>query len=392
MSSSSPTSPAPNSFPRALRIKLFKSLLGLLFAVAGIELAFRLFMPVNLDFYNWQKIKRIAKPPKEGLEFIPGGRNDFYVGVPVQINSIGLRDVEIEIPKPADTIRVLVVGDSVTFGYGVRLEDTFLKVLESNLNRSAAGTNHYEVINGGMDGTGLDRHYQFLESAAPGLEPDLVIVALSLNDIVDYRKRHQESRREFSPTSPVRRLNSFLLLHSQAYLASYLRLKTLLYRYGVLDFNEEHWYEIDILKPPTDALREAWNSSGELLSNITALARKRGYAVAFVIFPMEAQLNQAALETYQRELRLNITAYALRGDAGQELVRLGASLGVPVLDLLPSFRAVNDTDLFLRGRSMMKDPMHPSVAGHRVAGDALFRFLKTDPGLAGILWRQPDDA
>lgn len=363
---------------------------ALLLAALAIEAGVRVVMPVNLDFYNWQKIKRVAAPPKTGFEFIPGSRNDFYVGVPVEINNVGLRDVELEPGKPPGTVRILVIGDSVTFGYGVRLEDTFLKVLESELNEAATGTTHYRVINGGMDGSGLDRHYEFLRSSAPGLEPDLVIIALSLNDVADYAARgHEPVSREFSERSLVRRLNTFLLFHSQAYLRSYLHLKALLYRHDVIDFDEEHWYEVDILKAPTDRMHAAWDSTRELLADIVALGRDRGYPVAFVVFPMEMQLDRASLELYQRELRLEVTADALRGDPQHEIVRFGASLETPVLDLLPAFRAAPDSPLFLRGRSMPADPVHPSEAGHRVAGHALFDFLLNQPALAALPWPEP---
>jgi lysophospholipase L1-like esterase len=362
------------------------ALTGCLLAAGIIEISVRLFKPVNLDFYNWQKIKRVAQPSGTGFEFIPGGRNDFYVGVPVQINSFGLRDVEIEVPKPADTVRVLVVGDSLTFGFGVELENTYLKVLESELNATATRGRRFQVVNGGMDGTGLDRHLEFIRSRAPHLQPDLVIVAISLNDIVDYRIRgSQPDSRAFSERSPIRRLNTFLLFHSQAYLSAYMRLKSILYRTHVLNFGEEHWYEIDILKSTTADMKDAWDSTEEILSDIVALARERHYPLMFVVFPMEIQLNDQALELYRRELQLDVGGSALSGNPQLELRRFGASLGVPVLDLLPAFRAASESVLFLRNRSMTADPVHPSVTGHRLAAQALYRFLQQERALSAPL-------
>ena len=59
--------------------------------------------------------------------------NDFKVQV--KINSKGLRDNEYPYEKPDDTYRILMLGDSFTFGYGVNIEDTMAKVLEENLNK-----------------------------------------------------------------------------------------------------------------------------------------------------------------------------------------------------------------------------------------------------------------
>jgi lysophospholipase L1-like esterase len=289
----------------------------------------------------------------------------------------------VAVPKPPGVVRVLVVGDSVTFGFGVPLENTYLKVLESKLNAVAAGATRYEVLNAGMEGTGLDRYYDFLESSAPALQPDLVLVALTMNDIADYHQRGRvEDERSYSSASPLRRVNTFLLFHSQAYLGGYLRLKTLLYQWGILDFNEEHWYEIDILRPPTEEIRQAWKASRELLLNISKLTRARQWPLVLVMFPMEVQLNQEAVDHYRRELRLDVSSDALSGEPQHELLRFGGDADVLVADLLPAFRAANQPDLYLRGKSMLSDPVHPSITGHRVAGEALFTFLEKQPSLA----------
>ncbi len=359
---------------------------GVLLAGTSLELAVRVFRPMNLDFYNWQKIKRVSQRPGQEFELIPGAHSDFYEGVPVTINQLGLRDAEIAIPKPTGTVRILGIGDSVAFGYGVPLSDTYLKVLESDLNGDAAGARHYEVVNAGMEATGLDYYYRFLESSAAALEPDLVLVGITLNDIADYHHRGTEpDARAFSDRSLIRRVNTFLLFHSQAYFSGYVSLKSLLYRSGVVDFNQEHWSDIATLQPPSPEQREAWDSSREMLANITTSARNHGYPLVFVVFPMEVQLDQRSLELYQHQLHLAVTTEALRGVPQEEVLRFGAASGVPVVDLLPAFRAAGSNDLFLRGRSMSADPVHPSPNGHHVAGHELFRFLKQESSLTTII-------
>jgi len=46
-----------------------------------------------------------------------------------RINRHGLRDEEIRLPKPPQVFRILMVGDSFTFGVGVELHATFTKQL-----------------------------------------------------------------------------------------------------------------------------------------------------------------------------------------------------------------------------------------------------------------------
>jgi len=66
------------------------------------------------------------------------------MGVPVEISSQGFRDREYPLEKPPGTVRVLMLGDSTTLGWGQRLEESTPKVLEARLNAAARGGRRYE--------------------------------------------------------------------------------------------------------------------------------------------------------------------------------------------------------------------------------------------------------
>ena len=61
------------------------------------------------------------------------------MGVPVSTNSMGQRDRDFDVAKPENTVRILMLGDSLTFGWGVKIEDTPSKMLEARLNKAAGG-------------------------------------------------------------------------------------------------------------------------------------------------------------------------------------------------------------------------------------------------------------
>ena len=65
------------------------------------------------------------------------------------VNSAGFRDREFDRERRAGTVRIAALGDSVTFGYGVALEESFPKVLERILNETRPG---HEVLNFGVGG------------------------------------------------------------------------------------------------------------------------------------------------------------------------------------------------------------------------------------------------
>jgi hypothetical protein len=106
-----------------------------------------------------------------------------YSGARVRTNSEGLRaEREYARPKPPGVYRVLLLGDSQTFGNGVELEDTFGYLLEQELHRRSQGR-RVEVINSGVDGYCTGQQAAFLESRGIGYDPDCVIILFIGNDL-----------------------------------------------------------------------------------------------------------------------------------------------------------------------------------------------------------------
>ncbi|MCR4324743.1 MAG: SGNH/GDSL hydrolase family protein [Candidatus Curtissbacteria bacterium] len=108
----------------------------------------------------------------------------------VDTNSQGIRGREISLEKPQNTYRILLLGDSMTFGWGVNEEETFAKVLENNLNTWSKESNldtNFEVINAGFTGgKTLDSYYVFLNEMGLKYKPDLVVLNLfPYNDVTD---------------------------------------------------------------------------------------------------------------------------------------------------------------------------------------------------------------
>ena len=69
-----------------------------------------------------------------------------------KINSQGMRDYEYPYQKGKDVFRIAVLGCSRTYGYGVNMEETYSKVLESMLNEKHKKV---EVLNFGVNGYGI---------------------------------------------------------------------------------------------------------------------------------------------------------------------------------------------------------------------------------------------
>ncbi len=364
---------------RRLSVGLCVSLVSLLATLCLLEIAVRVFMPQDPKFWDERTVRQAEATPPHFLENIPHAYNRNYIGVPVSINSYGLRGDEIEVPKPANTFRIVGVGDSITFGYGIRLEDTFLKILEKRLNESASAETRYEVLNAGVEGTGLDYYYHFVSERAPALQPDMILIGLCLNDIADYSRAGAGSEGG-SPQQKqplTRKISNFLLEHSQLYMASYMQLKSALYGLGILDINKLQGYNFLPLEPPSAAQARAWDSSLRILSKLADFSRDHGCRLVVVVFPMEMQLSPATLQLYRDRYHIRIGDEPIAGVPQSRLKEIGAADEFTVVDLLPAFRAANSADLFLKNKAIRSDPVHPSVQGNLITAQEIYRVLQT---------------
>lgn len=102
------------------------------------------------------------KPFSHGFSARTGSKIEY------RINSKGLRDKETSYGKPKNTFRIVLLGNSRTFGYGIPIDKHFSTLLEGCFKR-------VEVINMGVVGFGIDQELLYLRSEGFRYEPDLVI-------------------------------------------------------------------------------------------------------------------------------------------------------------------------------------------------------------------------
>ena len=101
----------------------------------------------------------------------------------VRYNKHGYRDYEYSLKKPEGVFRVLILGDSQTFGSGIKnLEETWVKKLEAKLQNERRNES-IEVLSISGPGWNSDTHLYELFKNGFKFNPDLVILAYYHNDI-----------------------------------------------------------------------------------------------------------------------------------------------------------------------------------------------------------------
>jgi lysophospholipase L1-like esterase len=127
--------------------------------------------------------------------------------VTVRTNALGLRGAPAREAKQPGVFRVLVLGDSFAFGFGVEDGETFAAALAREL-APPPGFERVEVLNAGVAGWSADQYLLFLETRGFALRPDLVLLAATENDPGDlaWNRLELDARRLPLRAQPTRRM------------------------------------------------------------------------------------------------------------------------------------------------------------------------------------------
>lgn len=113
---------------------------------------------------------------------LAAGYDGWFAGVPVHINTLGFRDPrEYAVDKAPGSFRILVLGDSVTFGHGAVYDTTYPYLLEQRLEAWRPDV-RWQVWNLGVPGYNTRQELRYLHEVGPRFQPDLVIVGFYAND------------------------------------------------------------------------------------------------------------------------------------------------------------------------------------------------------------------
>lgn len=124
-------------------------------------------------------------PRMDGMLFVHKPNLDVSIGsFHLKTNELGLRGPQVVTPKPEHTFRIVMLGDSVTFGWGVDDEVTFARRLETTWNARLPKT-RLEVVNTGLPKYDTNQEAAMLRQIGLGLEPDLVVLTYVTNDLAE---------------------------------------------------------------------------------------------------------------------------------------------------------------------------------------------------------------
>jgi lysophospholipase L1-like esterase len=163
-----PTPVRPRPWKRLLQ-NLGLSLATFLFCVAAFEALLRLLGYGNLEIYQ----------PDPQLYWTLKPNQNCYTKVdhkPVHVNSHGTRGPEFQTEKPPNTIRIISLGDSRTFGWGVTEAESYSGHLQQKLQEYVGPAKRVEVINAGVNAWSYPQMLIYFRERALQYKPDVVII------------------------------------------------------------------------------------------------------------------------------------------------------------------------------------------------------------------------
>lgn len=369
--------------------------------------------------------------PEHGLLFAPGSTIHYdtreFQAV-AHINTLGFRGPETSSDPPIGRARILAIGDSFTFGFGVNDEEPWPHQLEILCAESG---HDVEVLNLGVPGASLYNYLEIAERAIPYLQPDLVILGLlQLDDLAPdpmmslegalpesaleriasaagltlrsvapnlYYRLGRFEARPAETWNPEQTHTAFRTQYEQ-YVANASQSDTA--RIAALPEEVRRDFERGLLNPvllssaggissvlqlllqykhDNPVVDQALALAGERLEAIKRTAARNGAAVLAVSLPIAASVSPACLDFDARYLLEPPADDATREALGQGTKLDDVSMevieraGVPGCRVQPSLRAAV---------AASKAPLfflidgHPTAAGHRAIAAAIFECLK----------------
>jgi lysophospholipase L1-like esterase len=178
-----PETAGAGKFTSKVVLLVFALLFVALLLEGMLRVAFYHSKDFSMEMWKYAvQLKRPVPNPKLSFAHQPNG-HAFLMGQDVQINSQGLRDYEYPLAKSDGVYRIMLLGDSTTFGWGVSLNDTAAKILERNLNaKHLPGYDHVEVLNTGVGNYDTVQEVTYYETRGRAFHPDLVVLVYFIND------------------------------------------------------------------------------------------------------------------------------------------------------------------------------------------------------------------
>ncbi len=180
--------PAPTK-NKEIVFGIVAGLIAVVFTLGLGEVAVRVISKQKL-IYNIEMVKyatelKMRDPKGEVSHVHRPSSSAHLMGVDVSLNSLGDRGPELAATRDSSRKRVLVMGSSITMGWGVPYDSTFTSTTEWLLNtkKPFGPATSFEFVNAGIGNYNTVFQHGLFERQLPVVKPDLVVVHYFISDV-----------------------------------------------------------------------------------------------------------------------------------------------------------------------------------------------------------------
>ena len=351
-----------------------------------LELVFRILYPSGVYktpsiqnervFSDSSYLQWVLKPNSSDTRQSPYG--DY--NITLQINSYGLRDYERPIYEGAR--KVLVLGDSMTYGQGVEINETYPKYLEVMLNKAFG---NFEVFNGGYAGShSIDSYYLYLKKEAlQKFSPEIVVIGFFVyDDITDITLNEWIETEDGLPERIVSKaydIEEGRLVRKRGILFKYKIARDiygyLLYKSRLFSYIKNTISDMIVSSPKNrifdinlnSELSILWEKDKKILNATNDLVKSRNATLIIAVMPVKFQIYDDMWEDYSSKIGKD---KLIRKNPNNLLENFGKESGVMVVDIYDLFYEKNKkTPLFLKvdghlnsnGHELMAEEIHKKI-------------------------------
>lgn len=294
----------------------------------SLQIYTRLFIYYDVEMSRYAvEVKEKSDNPKIGHVHTPNAQAHL-MGVDVSINSDGFRDEEYDTQRN-ESYRIAVLGDSLTFGWGVEKDDTYEVLLEQMLSESRPT----EMINFGHGNYNTSQQVNLFKEKGWQYNPDKVLVFYFIND---------------AEVTPVRSELAWLgRFRSITFLWS--RVRGLLTRTNPGQTFESFYSDLYIDgQPGFETMKEAF-------LELRGITEERGVELQVIMIP---------------ELH-DLVSYPF-DDVYEKVGAFLAANDISYIDLTDSFRGYEDAV----GLWVALDDAHPNALAHKMVAEYSREFIE----------------
>jgi hypothetical protein len=289
-----------------------------------------------------------------GMRFVYDGNPRGYFGPANEVdhhtNRLGFRGGELQPEKPPGTLRLVFLGDSFTFGEGVRDADTYAESSRALLSAHATGLPlRVEALNLGVGGYNTSDEERMLRTVAMAYSPDVVVLGYVLNDaepsLLEYdsvaRRVVWSATAGDAPELGANQPPPDTWIHQ-------LRLARLIWRFFANRETSLRTVEFYVSLYAESAA--AWDENRQALHDIIELCRSRNVPCIVILFPILHQLDDG------------YPFAEIHAKVGHEVEEAGGTL----IDLLPRLKGRDASELWVHPADH-----HPNEVVHAIAAREL---------------------